>query len=217
MDPVQLVIAFTAGALAFLSPCSLPMLPAYVSYYLEMGEKRGSILTGLALALSLVAGFLVVFVFVGLVLSFTVSGLVDWVWVAEPVIGVGLILLGILTWFTDLFDRVPRIGLSVGGGRLSFLIYGAAYGFASMGCSLPIFILVVVEGATAGSFEEMLALFGAYGAGAAALIIPLTLTLSLANGLIHEKLTRILPHMKKLNAVVLILAGLYMLASGIMR
>ena len=69
MDPVQLFIAFTAGALAFLSPCSLPMLPAYVSYYLERGEKRGSILTGLALALSLVAGFLIVLVFVGLVLS----------------------------------------------------------------------------------------------------------------------------------------------------
>jgi cytochrome c biogenesis protein CcdA len=86
-----------------------------------------------------------------------------------------------------------------------------------MGCSLPVFILVVVEGATAGGFAEMLVLFGAYGAGTAALIIPLTLTLTLANGLIYEKLTKILPHMKKLNAVVLVLAGLYMFVTGIMR
>jgi cytochrome c biogenesis protein CcdA len=217
MDSVQLFIAFTAGALAFLSPCSLPMLPAYVSYYLERGEKKGGIVAGLFLALSLVAGFLLVFVVVGLALSFVVSGFMDWVWVAEPVIGVGLILLGLVTGFTGVFDRVPRIGFSVDGGRLSFVVYGAAYGLASMGCSLPVFLLVVVEGATAGGFAEMLALFAAYGAGATALIVPLTLTLSLANGLIHEKLTGVLPHMKRLNAVVLILAGLYMLVTGILR
>jgi cytochrome c-type biogenesis protein len=217
MDPVQLLIAFTAGALAFLNPCSLPMLPAYVSYYLGRGDEKRGILSGLYFAVSMVVGFLLVFIFVGLILSVVVSEFIEWVWVTEPIIGAGLILLGIVGGLTNVFDRVPRFGLALGDGRLSFVAYGVAYGLASMGCSLPVFILVVVEGATAGGLIDIFVLFGTYSAGAAAVIIPLTLTLSLAESLIHEKLTKILPYMKRLNAAILVLAGAYMIASSIMR
>ena len=32
MDNVSLILAFSAGLLSFLSPCVLPLVPAYVSY-----------------------------------------------------------------------------------------------------------------------------------------------------------------------------------------
>jgi threonine/homoserine/homoserine lactone efflux protein len=51
--------------------------------------------------------------------------------------------------------------------------------------------------------------------GAAALIIPLTLTLSLAKRVIHERLLSVLPYMKRVNGVVLIAAGVYMLYAGL--
>jgi cytochrome c-type biogenesis protein len=217
MDAAQLLIAFTAGVLAFLSPCSLPMLPAYVSYYLDRGEQRGRILSGLVLAMSMIAGFLLVFVVVGIIPSLAVSEFTKWIWVAEPVIGAGLIGLGILNEWTTVVDGLPRVGSSFDGSKLSFLAYGAAYGIASLGCSLPVFILVVLQGATAVSLGEILVIFAAYGAGAAALIIPLTLTLSLTKGLLQEKLLSIMPYMKKINSAVLILAGAYMLYSGLLR
>jgi cytochrome c biogenesis protein CcdA len=217
MDAAQLIISFTAGALAFLSPCSLPMLPAYVSYYLDRGDQRGRLLSGLALAASMVAGFMLVFVVVGVIPSLVVSEFMKRVWVAEPVIGAGLIGLGVLTGWTRMLDGLPRVGLPVDGNKLSFLAYGAAYGMASLWCSLPVFILVVLQGAVVGGLSEILVLFAAYGAGAAALIIPLTLALTLTKGLIHERLLAILPYMKKINAVVLILAGAYMIYTGLMR
>jgi cytochrome c-type biogenesis protein len=217
MDAAKLLIAFTAGALAFLSPCSLPMLPAYISYYLERGNQKGRLLTGFFLAASMVAGFLLVFVIVGIIPSLIVSEFTKWVWVAEPLIGALLICLGVLTGWTTLLDRLPRISPSFSGNRLSFLAYGAAYGTASLGCSLPVFILIVLQGATAGGLGDILIIFAAYGAGAAALIIPLTLTLTLTKRLIQEKLLSILPYVKNINAVVLILAGAYMLYTGLLR
>jgi hypothetical protein len=75
----------------------------------------------------------------------------------------------------------------------------------------------VLQGATAAGLGEILVIFAAYGAGAAALIIPLTLTLTLTKGLLQEKLLSIMPYMKKINAVVLILAGAYMLYSSLLR
>lgn len=215
MDAAQLSLAFTAGALAFLSPCSLPMLPAYISYYLDKGDHRGRLTSGLYLAASTVIGFLLVFVGIGIIPSLVISEFVKWVWVAEPVVGLIVITLGIATGWTSVFNSVPIINFSFNGNRLSFLAYGVAYGFASLGCSLPVFLLVVLQGAAAGGIKEILILFIAYCTGAATLIIPLTITLTLTKGLIYERLLQVLPYMKKINAAVLILAGSYMLIKGL--
>ncbi len=215
MDGAQLFIAFTAGALAFLSPCSLPMLPAYVSYMLERSDRQGRLLSGLALSAAMIVGFLLVFAVIGVIPSIAVSGFMRFVWLAEPVIGGGLIVLGLVSGWTNALDRLPSIGFAFDVNKLSFVFYGIAYGVASLGCSLPIFILIVIQGAAVGNFAEILALFAAYGVGAAALIIPLTLTLSLAKGVIHERLLSVLPYMKKMNGIVLIAAGVYMLYTGL--
>lgn len=215
MDGAQLLIAFTAGALAFLSPCSLPMLPAYVSYMLERGDRKGRLLSGLALSAAMIVGFLLVFVVIGVIPSIAVSGFMRFVWLAEPVIGGGLIFLGVVSGWTNALDRLQSIGFAFDGNKLSFVFYGIAYGVASLGCSLPIFILIVLQGAAVGNFAEIIVLFAAYGVGAAALIIPLTLTLSLAKGVLYERLLSVLPYMKRVNGIVLIAAGVFMLYAGL--
>jgi cytochrome c biogenesis protein CcdA len=215
MDVAQLTLAFMAGALAFLSPCSLPMLPVYISYYIDKSDSRGRILPVLTVAASLIFGFLLVFVVVGIIPSLLLSEFLKLVWVLEPTIGIILIVIGLLTGWTKAMDRLPT--LTINGTWISFLSFGVAYGFASLGCNLPIFLLVIFQGATVTGVGEILTLFAAYGAGAAALIIPLTLTLSLAKGLVHKQLVKILPYIKKINGFVLILAGAYMLYAGLTR
>ena len=60
---MQYVIAFLEGVITFISPCLLPMLPIYISYFAGGGERRtGKTLKG---ALGFVAGFTVVFVMLG--------------------------------------------------------------------------------------------------------------------------------------------------------
>lgn len=60
---LQYVIAFLEGIITFLSPCLLPMLPIYISYFAGGGERS----TGKTVkaALGFVAGFTVVFLILG--------------------------------------------------------------------------------------------------------------------------------------------------------
>ena len=60
---MQYVIAFLEGIITFISPCLLPMLPIYISYFAGGGERStGKTLKG---ALGFVSGFTVVFVALG--------------------------------------------------------------------------------------------------------------------------------------------------------
>ena len=60
---MQYVISFLEGIITFISPCLLPMLPIYISYFAGGGERStGRTLKG---ALGFVTGFTVVFVAMG--------------------------------------------------------------------------------------------------------------------------------------------------------
>ena len=60
---MQYVIAFLEGIITFISPCLLPMLPIYISYFAGGGEQSlGKTVKG---ALGFVAGFTLVFMAMG--------------------------------------------------------------------------------------------------------------------------------------------------------
>lgn len=60
---MQYVIAFLEGIITFISPCLLPMLPIYISYFAGGGVRStGKTLRG---ALGFVSGFTIVFVLLG--------------------------------------------------------------------------------------------------------------------------------------------------------
>ena len=68
---MQYMISFLEGIITFISPCLLPMLPIYISYFAGGGERStGKTLAG---ALGFVTGFTVVFVAMG-ALAGTVGG-----------------------------------------------------------------------------------------------------------------------------------------------
>lgn len=98
---MQYLISFLEGIITFLSPCLLPMLPIYVSYFAGGGQRR--IGQTLACASAFVAGFTVVFTAMG-ALAGTIGGLfagqnhiVDFV-SGILVIVFGLNYLGIFRW-----------------------------------------------------------------------------------------------------------------------
>ena len=60
---MQYLIAFLEGIITFISPCLLPMLPIYISYFAGGGQRStGKTLKG---ALGFITGFTVVFVAMG--------------------------------------------------------------------------------------------------------------------------------------------------------
>lgn len=60
---MQFIIAFLEGIITFISPCLLPMLPIYLSYFAGGGER--SVRKTLSGALGFVIGFSIIFVLLG--------------------------------------------------------------------------------------------------------------------------------------------------------
>lgn len=69
---MQYFISFLEGIITFISPCLLPMLPIYISYFAGSGERSSK--KTLKCALGFVLGFTLVFVAMG-ALAGTIGGL----------------------------------------------------------------------------------------------------------------------------------------------
>jgi len=215
MELASLGVAFTAGILAVLAPCALPMLPSYVAYYMNLEEDERSLGASLGFAFTVVTGFLVVFLIIGLLPSFALNQVSSRLEYVAPFIGALLVLIGLASGLSDVFDRMPAINVTAPqrAGYRSFFLYGVGYGAASLACSLPVFILLVLQSSTAGGPLGVFMVFLAYGLGASAVIVPLTLALTYSKDIVHQRLVLLLPRIKKINAAVLILAGLYMIVT----
>jgi len=215
MGLASLGVAFTAGVLAVLAPCALPMLPSYIAYYMNLDEDDRSIGASLGFAFTVVAGFLVVFLVIGLLPSFALNQVSSRLEYVAPFIGALLVLIGVASGFSDVFNRMPAANVSAPpkAGYWSFFLYGVGYGAASLACSLPVFILLVVQSSTAGGPLDVLTAFLVYGLGASAVVVPLTLALTYSKDYVHRRLMDVLPWMKKINSAALILAGLYMIVT----
>ena len=86
------------------------------------------------------------------------------------------------------------------------LLFGAGYGAASLGCTLPIFLTVV--GASLGA--DKLAVFFAYGAGMTVVLMAVAVAVALARQGIAARLRPVLPHVNRVAAVLLTLSGGYL-------
>ena len=90
---MQYVISFLEGIVTFISPCLLPMLPIYISYFAGGGERT----TGKTLrcAGGFVLGFTVVFVAMGALAGTLGSFLIRYQTVVNLVLGGIVVLFGL--------------------------------------------------------------------------------------------------------------------------
>ena len=93
-------VAFGAGLLSFLSPCVLPLVPAYVGQLTAVavvGRSPGTASHWLAVrhAIAYVAGFGVIFTALGLTATYLAGPLVDYLPILRQAGGILLILLGL--------------------------------------------------------------------------------------------------------------------------
>ncbi|MDO4293259.1 MAG: cytochrome c biogenesis protein CcdA [Eubacteriales bacterium] len=106
---MQYFIAFLEGIITFISPCLLPMLPIYISYFAGGGDR--STKRTLLCAAGFIAGFTAVFVALG-ALAGTVGGFLrEYQTAVNIVSGLAVIFFGLN------FLGVFRFQLFRGGGR----------------------------------------------------------------------------------------------------
>jgi cytochrome c-type biogenesis protein len=112
-DNLTILVAVAAGLLSFLSPCVLPLVPAYIGQLTAVAvadaSRSGSLpadglptartgpsrWTAFRHALAYVAGFGAIFTLLGVTATFAAAGLSPWMPVLREVGGVILVLLGL--------------------------------------------------------------------------------------------------------------------------
>ena len=90
---MQYLISFLEGIITFISPCLLPMLPVYISYF--AGGGRRSTKKSLLCAFGFVTGFTIVFVMMGALAGTVGSLLREYRTVVNLVSGLIVIFFGL--------------------------------------------------------------------------------------------------------------------------
>ena len=106
---MQYLISFLEGIITFISPCLLPMLPIYISYFAGGGQRSSS--RTLTCACGFVLGFTCVFVAMG-AMAGTIGSFLK-----EYQTGVNIVSGGIVILFGLNYLGIVRLNLFRGGGR----------------------------------------------------------------------------------------------------
>ena len=198
MDKGLIVCAFTAGMVATVNPCGFAMLPAYISYYLATGEGNPSptgalprLLRPLLVDGTLTAGFLALFAVAGTLISLGARALVSAMPWIGLLIGVGLVLLGgwLLLGRHVALPGLPHTLLPQLIEKILLVVVGSTFTRRGIGAGLAQFL--------------------AYGLGMGAVLMALTLSLALLEGVLVGYLRRPVPYVERASAVLLLGAGAY--------
>jgi cytochrome c-type biogenesis protein len=194
------------------------------------------LLRGGLLGLPLSAGFLLVFVVAAGVLALGGRLLVQlFPWLAL-IVGVGLVLLGGWTLLTrrevkiQWILKLPRRGTAAAklshiqpGGRMALggpdtvvtlraaWIFGLGYGLSSLGCALPIFLLVVGTAITVGGVGAALLVLASYAAGMALVLLTVAMAATTVGDLLRSTVFPLLRWVQPVAALLLIAAGSYII------
>jgi cytochrome c-type biogenesis protein len=222
MNEVGILAALAAGLLSFLSPCVLPLIPAYLAMAsgygvadIRLGEGR---LRTLTRTLVFAAGFTAVFIALSIVFSgaaMLAGGLSRTI----AIIAGGLVILlglNLVFDFIKLLDLEARLGrVRAPRGYAGAFLLGMAFAAGWSPCVGPILASILMlaaqgaaDGAAAGgaSLARSVLLLGAYSLG---LALPF-----LAASLFLDRLTPLLAWFKRHGRGVRITSGIFLVALG---
>ena len=213
--------AFVAGMVASVNPCGFVLLPAYLAYYLG-GDPEGGpgsrrpMIRALAVSATVAASFALLFGLAGLLAGLAADSLTSVLPWLGTAVGVGLILLaGVLASGRELTTSFgPRMAQHLrtatrNRGLRGYAAYGIAYGLASLGCTLPVFLGVVGTSFQVHGLAAAIGQFVLFGLGMGAVLAVLTIaTAGFGDGIIRRART-LGPYIGWASATILWLAGAY--------
>lgn len=217
LSGIGLIAAFLAGAVSFVSPCVLPLVPGYVSYVaghtagtmdIEPSDRRRQ---AISMGLYFVVGFSTIFIVLGASATALGQMLLSYRYELNFVGGAIVILFGLFMIGMakiTMMQREFRFHLSVPGGRpLSAYVLGLAFGFGWTPCIGPILGAILTASAASATVPEGVALLAIYSAG---LGFPFLFAAAFT-----DRLTRRLRTIGQIGRRLHQVAGLVMVAMGI--
>lgn len=222
----------SGGVASFFSPCALPMLPAYLSYYLSAEStsttdraaetgigtgdgrsittslRRGVLFGGLASA-----GMLSVFAVTAVVAGVLGDVLTQVIPVLIPIVGIVVLTLGILMLanrasFLSRSVRLPEWGEA---SPKQFFTFGLLFAGAALGCTAPVFFGITLTALSTGGVASAVTVLTGYASGMVGLFVAMTALVAVAKEETTRRIRSLVPYVERASAVLLIGAGLYML------
>jgi cytochrome c biogenesis protein CcdA len=212
--------AVLAGMVASVNPCGFVLLPAYVGYYVsdEQNARPGwaRLRRALAVSAAMTVSFALLFGLAGILAGIAATALASSLpWVGTAV-GAGLILLGgvVAAGGEVRLPAAPRVAQRLAAatrirGVAGYATYGVAYGLASLGCTLPVFLAVVATSLQDHGIAAALGQFALFGLGMGVVVTAVTLTTAWVGGGAARRATRASRYAGWASAIVLWLAGAY--------
>jgi cytochrome c-type biogenesis protein len=220
VTPAGVLVAFGAGALSFLSPCVLPIVPGYLAVLAGFGRPGDAGARGprpdrrglLRSAALFCAGFSVVFVALGLTATAAGRLLVRQQALLTRLGGAAVLVMALYLLGT-LVARGPRLygerrfhpRLS---GAVAAPVAGAAFAFGWSPCLGPVLGSVLAVAATQGRALAGGVLLSAYSAGFA---VPF-----LVSGLLYGHLTPLLRRLRRAAPAVTVVTAAVLVVLGVL-
>ncbi len=223
--PFGFAVAFLAGVLSFVSPCVLPLVPAYLTHLTGVSAQvsGGGVAalsaprsTAFSHAAAFVGGFSIVFILLGASVGLIGYALRDQLPTLTRIAGVLVILFGLQVAGVVRVPVLSRtLDVRVGNGRHGYaqsFAVGAAFSVAWTPCVGPVLgsILTLAYASATVAQGAYLLVFYALGLG-----IPFLLT-GLAVGSAHRLLRRLnpyLPYIEIFSGGLLVFIGILILSN----
>ena len=216
--------AFGAGMIAAVNPCGFVMLPSYVAVYLLSEKDSPSGMTirlirALKVTISMTLGFVIVFGVIGSLVSFglrsVIGSLLPWFGM-----GIGIALIAISGLLLFGFNQFRYSSLPF---RLSsmftifqtdtirgYFFFGVSYALVSVGCALPIFMVVVTSTFAGQSILGILMSYINYSLGMGTVIFVVTIITALLRKSLAFSGNLLGSFLNKATVVLLLVAGIYL-------
>jgi len=177
---VLILIALIAGFISFASPCTLPILPAYIAYMFKSSKKNIKSMT-----FAFFLGLSVVFSLLGMSATALGNFLKSNLTFFSQIAGVGIMLFGLYILIGKGFK-----GFQVPTTYMGSFLFGAALAISWTPCVGPILVAVLLMASTASSAYTGGILLFVYGLGLALPLVFVSMYLEKINE--KSKLWRII-------------------------
>jgi len=212
---VGVFAALAAGAVSFLSPCVLPLVPGYISTVVGVSPSEIAgvgVRRVLVPSLLFITSFSVIFILYGLGATAIGSALIQNKTTLDRVSAVIIVVLGLVFVLATV---IPSLGrqwhaerLLERAGRGGPVVAGAAFAFAWTPCIGPTLAAILSLASSTRSEAHAAVLLAFYSAG---LALPF-----LATSLAFKRMTRLFAPIKRHYGIVVFGGGAVLIAMGIM-
>lgn len=206
---MQYIISFLEGIITFISPCLLPMLPIYISYFANGEDNKKRTLFN---AIGFVTGFTFVFVMLGAFAGSLGALLTKYRTVLNIVTGLIVIILGLN--FTGLvrikaLNYTKKVNIQVKTtGFLTSILFGIVFSIGWTPCVGAFLGSALMMASRSGTMLQGIGLLIIYSAG---LGVPFIIS-----ALLIDRLKATFNVIKKHYRIINIVSGILLIIVGIM-